>query len=127
MANVILKGDALKRLQNKYGQKFPDPKTKDAGPWQEFFKQQKEQQEPQARDRRLHWSRHRNFRVGNQWIASRDGKTWKEPGADKNTLRPVDNHIGPALDFRHGVIAEQKPGFRHDLLSATIKAREEAE
>lgn len=127
MANVILKGNALARLRQKFGAEFPDPKEQDGRVWQQWFKAQRDQQQSEMRDRRLHWSRHRNFRVGNQWIASRDGRTWKEPGAERNALRPVDNHIGPALAFRHGVIAEQTPGFRHDLLSTTIRAREEAE
>lgn len=127
MANIKKANSALTRLRRKFGEDFPDPKEKDGKVWQQWFKSKRTEQESAMRDRRLHWSRHRNFRVGNQWISSRDGRTWKEPGSDKNTLRPVDNHIGPALDFRHGVIAEQKPGFRHDLLSATIKAREKAE
>ncbi|HEX6123129.1 MAG TPA: hypothetical protein VFY89_08210, partial [Ktedonobacterales bacterium] len=43
------------------------------------------------------------------------------------TIRATINLIGPSLDFRHGVIAEQRPGFRHELQKATIEAREKAE
>jgi hypothetical protein len=123
--------DKLKRLRRKYGQEFPDLGEKDeerlAAAWRKWMESQREAQEPQMRDRRLHWARHRNFRVGNQHISSRDGRTWREPGADKNTVRAVVNIIGPSLDFRHGVIAEQHPGFRHNLSKATIEARERAE
>ncbi len=131
MAIALPQYDKLTRLRRKYGQDFPDLGEKDkatlAQQWGQWLTSRRTESDDTNRDRRLHWSRHRNFRVGNQWISTRDGRTWREPGADKNTVRTVQNIIGPALDFRHGVIAEQRPGFRHELLKATIESREKAE
>lgn len=132
MAIALPQFDAQRRLKRKYGPEFPNLTLDRAEP--EFAKQlkqwlsaQREAVEPSMRDRRLHWARHRHFRVGNQHISSRDGRTWREPSEGKNNLRATWNMIGPSLDFRHGVIAEQQPGFRHELLKATIDAREKAE
>ena len=131
MATGIEAMDKLTRLRRKYGKDFPDlaiTDPKELGKqWQKWMQSKREENESQMRDRRLHWARHRNFRVGNQHISSRDGRTWREPSANKNTVRSTINIIGPSLDFRHGVIAEQRPGFRHELQKATIEAREKAE
>lgn len=130
MANVILSDAADKRLQRKFGADFPsltDTSPEAGAKWRAWLMSQREQQESQMRDRRLHYGRHRNFRIGNQWISTRDSRTWREPKADKTTVRNVLNLVGPALDFRHGVIAEQRPGFRHELMKTTIEAREQAE
>jgi hypothetical protein len=128
---IILASDATKRLRKKYGQNFPELTEKDpdklGSSWQEWLKVKREEQAPQMQDRRLHWARHRNFRIGNQHISTRDGRTWREPYANENQIRAVINLIGPALDFRHGIIAEQRPGFRNELLKATIESREKAE
>jgi hypothetical protein len=79
------------------------------------------------RDKRLHWMRHRYFRNGWQWISSRDGRTWKEPSQDENDIRIVQNLVGPALDFRLGILTEQRPGFRAEGKSSSSAAREWAE
>jgi hypothetical protein len=128
---IVSPENALRRLRRQYGNDFPDltqTDPKKAAPlWKSWLEKKREEQEQTMRDRRLHWARHRNFRVGNQHISSRDGRTWREPNAGKNQLRSTINLIGPSLDFRHGVIAEQKPGFRHELSKATIETRERAE
>ena len=79
------------------------------------------------RDKRLHWSRHRHFRHGHQWISTRDGRLWREPQSDVNDLRPVLNVVGPALDFRLGILSEQRPGFRHEPIGGGVAGREAAE
>jgi len=101
--------------------------TKDGEKLRAWIDARLQEQEPVMRDKRLHWARHRHFRQGRQWISSRDGRTWREVGGDKNTLRLVLNMIGPALDFRLGMISEQRPGFRTQPLGTGVSARETAD
>lgn len=115
------------RLQRKFGSEFPDLDSVEGADWRKWIEGQRKKQEPIMRDKRLHWSRHRHFRYGHQWISTRDGRLWREPQADVNDLRPVLNQIGPALDFRLGILSEQKPGFRHEPLGAGVSGREAAE
>ena len=89
--------DALRR---KYGAGFPKIEDWSEGAsWRLWVEGERKAQEPIMRDKRLHWSRHRHFRFGHQWISSRDGRMWREPQADVNDVRPVINMIGPALDL----------------------------
>lgn len=127
MAIALPQLDALKRLRRMYGASFPELTSTKGEDWRNWLAGLREEQSQVMRDRRMHYGRHRNFRAGSQHISTRDGRTWREPSADKNTVRSVINLIGPSLDFRHGVIAEQRPGFRHELQKATIDAREKAE
>ena len=115
------------RLQRKFGADFPDL-TSDNGPdWRRWIEGQRRKQEPIMRDKRLHWARHRHFRAGHQWISTRDGRLWREPQSDVNDLRPVLNVVGPALDFRLGILSEQRPGFRHEPIGGGIAGREAAD
>src|SRR5258705_913480 len=115
------------RLQRKFGADFPDL-TSDNGPdWRRWIEGQRRKQEPIMRDKRLHWARHRHFRAGHQWISTRDGRLWREPQSDVNDLRPVLNVVGPALDFRLGILSEQRPGFRHEPIGGGVAGREAAE
>src|SRR5262245_6493863 len=113
MAIALPQYDRNRRLRRKYGADFPDlnvdPK-KNSQAWKAWLQSMSAMQTDVQMSRRLHWARHRNFRIGNQWISTRDGRTWREPEASKNTIRNTVNIIGPSLDFRHGVIAEQRPG-----------------
>lgn len=115
------------RLQRKLGMDFPDLNSKNGADWRRWIESQRKKQEPVMRDKRLHWSRHRHFRNGHQWISTRDGRLWREPQSDVNDLRPVQNIIGPALDFRLGILAEQRPGFRHEPIGGGVSGRESAE
>ena len=115
------------RLRRKFGPNFPDLNSKDGGDWRKWIEGERKKQEPIMRDKRLHWSRHRHFRAGHQWISTRDGRLWKEPQSDVNDLRPVQNIIGPALDFRLGILSEQRPGFRHEPIGGGVSGRETAE
>lgn len=111
------------RLKAKYGGTFPDlDAMKDLGPrakgeqWVQWLQDQLEVQSGTMRDKQLHWTRHRLFRWGHQWISSRDGRTWREPEARNNRVRRVFNIIGPGLDFRLGILQEQRPGWKHEPL-----------
>lgn len=115
------------RLQRKFGADFPDLNSTNGIDWRRWVEGQRKKQEPIMRDKRLHWSRHRHFRNGHQWISTRDGRLWREPQSDVNDLRPVQNIIGPALDFRLGILSEQRPGFRHEPIGGGVSGRESAE
>lgn len=115
------------RLQRKMGSDFPDLDSTSGPDWRKWIEGQRKKQEPIMRDKRLHWSRHRHFRCGHQWISTRDGRLWREPQADVNDLRPVLNIVGPALNFRLGILSEQRPGFRHEPLGGGVAGREAAE
>src|SRR5512135_61210 len=115
------------RLQRKYGIDFPDLTSTNGPDWRRWIEGQRKKQEPIMRDKRLHWSRHRHFRAGHQWISTRDGRLWREPQSDVNDVRPVLNIIGPALDFRLGILSEQRPGFRHEPIGGGVAGREAAE
>lgn len=115
-------------LEKKYGKGFPEAEHwKDGKAWLKWIEGQRKKQEPVLKDKRLHYSRHRHFRVGNQWISTRDGRLFREPAADENDIRIVDNMIGPALDFRLSIVAEQRPGFRHEPFAYNVTSRESAE
>lgn len=92
-----------------------------------WTKKQYETQGGPRQIRNLHYTRHDNFRASRQWITSRDRRTWREPQADKNTLRPVLNLVGPALDFRLGIYMEQRPGFAYQPITSGTAGREVAE
>lgn len=115
------------RLQRKFGVDFPDLNSTNGPDWRRWIEGQRRKQEPIMRDKRLHWARHRHFRAGQQWISTRDGRLWREPQSDVNDLRPVLNIVGPALDFRLGILSEQRPGFRHEPIGGGIAGREAAE
>lgn len=119
--------DPSKSLQRKLGEGFPDLGSKDGSQWRTWIESQRKKQEQVLRDKRLHWARHRHFRQGHQWISTRDGRTWREPQADVNDIKAVLNVIGPALDFRLGILSEQRPGFRHEPLGGGVSGREAAE
>src|SRR2546428_4932613 len=116
------------RLERKMGADFPDLKSTDGAAWRKWIEGQRKQQEPIMRDKRLHWSRHRHFRAGHQWISTRAGRYWGRPQADVNDIRAVLNVVGPALDFRLGILSEQRPGFRHEPIGdGGVAGRESAE
>lgn len=115
------------RLQRKFGVDFPDLDSTNGPDWRRWIEGQRRKQEPIMRDKRLHWARHRHFRAGQQWISTRDGRLWREPQSDVNDLRPVLNVVGPALDFRLGILSEQRPGFRHEPIGGGIAGREAAD
>src|SRR3990167_2093591 len=125
MAAIIVPSKRLARL---YGEDFPNPKDENGESWRRWLDARYTDQKSSINDRKLHYSRHRNFRQGRQWISSRDGRTWREPKADSNTVRVALNIIGPSLDFRLGLLEEQRPGFRHEPLPcAGVSGREQAE
>jgi len=118
--------DATRKGVKLYGSNFPG-KTRNGTDWRKWITDRMSEQNGVMRDKRLHWTRHRHFRQGRQWISTRDGRTWREPQGDKNSIRAVLDQIGPAIDFRLAIITEQKPGFRTHPLGTGISAKETAE
>lgn len=58
-------------------------------------------------------ARNRLFRNGQQWVSSKGtGGAWREPNRPAEQARVTHNLIGPALDQRCQVIADQRPGFQ---------------
>ena len=115
-------------LAKYYGDNFPGfDETTDGKKWQEWVDGRWNEQKHSMNAKRLHAARHRNFRQGRQWISSRDGRTWHEPRHDQNTIRSVLNLIGPGLDYRLGVLREQRPGFQFEPTGGDIEKRESAE
>lgn len=123
---MLLGSDEKNRLQRVYGPEFPGMKAK-GDAWKSWVMKQFKAQEGFRRDAQMHYSRHDNFRAGKHWLSTKDGRTWKEPQADKAQVKPVLNLIGPALDFRLGIIMEQRPGFRVEPLTSGTAGREIAE
>lgn len=110
-----------------FGPLWPGATNRDGAKWSEWAKDRIAAQEDVMRDKRLHWARHRHFRQGRQWISSRDSRTWREVDGDRNHVRLVLNVIGPAMNFRLGLITEQAPGFRTQPLGTGTTGRETAE
>src|SRR6266850_1619787 len=107
-----------------FGEHFPEIGG-DAESWKKWLESRIKEQEGPMRDARLHWARHRHFWQGRQWISTRDNRTWREVNDDE--VRQTLNLIGPALDYRVGLVAEQKPGFRCQPLGTGIEGQETAE
>jgi len=118
--------DDKQKLERYYGEGIPDLND-EGSKWKEFLDNKWKEQRRWMRDKRLHWIRHRLFRIGHQWLSNRDGRQWREPQADSNTVRSTMNLVGPALDYRLGVLREQRPGFRYEPLSSNTNAREQAD
>lgn len=130
VANLIKPTDPLKRLRRKFGTNFPDIFSKKAPSgkeWRAWIDSSAKEQDSVLQDKKLHYARHRLFRSGFQRIALRDGRKWKEPRADENDIYITDNIIGPGLDFRLGIMTEQRPGFRYEPLGSGTTGRETAE
>ena len=115
------------RLERLYGTAFPK-NPNNGKQWRDWIDKRRSLQQSALSDKKLHWSRHRHFRAGRQWISTRDGKSWREPQADENRIRHVSNQVGPALDFRLTLLDEQRPGFRAEpVAGAGVAGRETAE
>src|SRR5574341_1738489 len=84
--SLVLTTDAKRRLARKFGEGFPLPTEQDGAKWRRWIESQRKLQSCVIRDKRLHWTRHRHFRFGHQWISTRDGRTWREPQADANDV-----------------------------------------
>ncbi len=117
----------LSQDQKIYGSNFPGFKETSADKWRVWLDSEFQKQLNPMRTKRLHASRHRHFRQGRMWLSTRDGKTLHEPSHDKNTVRISLNLIGPALDYRLGVLREQRPGFKFQPLGSTTDAKEQAQ
>src|SRR5690348_11771604 len=74
----------LDSLRRKFGPDFPELTSTNGPDWRKWIEGQRKKQEPIMRDKRLHWSRHRHFRAGHQWISTRDGRLWREIQSDTN-------------------------------------------
>ena len=94
-----------------FGQGFPG-RSRDGKKWVQWAQARIEEQKPAMQDKYLHYARHRHFRHGRQWISVRDGRGSRPVEGEKNTIRAVFDQIGPAIDFRIGIITEQRPGFK---------------
>ncbi len=71
--------------------------------------------------------RNRLFRQGIQWISSANGQPWRAPTASRDTVRVVENLVGPALDLRAQVVSENRPGFRANPASSDPEDMKKAE
>lgn len=109
-----------------YGEDFPGINGDGPG-WKKWMSGQIRQQESSMSIKRLHWSRHRHFWAGEHWISTRDGRTWRTADDDQNSLRQTVNIVGPALDFRLGIVQEQQPGFKCYPLGTGIEGKETAD
>ena len=124
-------------MQRMYGSEFPDltgpdwekmSSTDQGSAWLAWAKDRIGDQKLEAQDRKLHYSRHRLFRQGLQWISTRDNRLWKESDGSNNRIRADFNMIGPALDFRLSLLREQQPGWRYEAIAGGGTAgRETAE
>ena len=62
--------------------------------------------------RHLHLvQRNRMMRAGNQWVSSKNGSSWTDPGRQREAARVVWNLVAPALDQRLQILTDQRPGF----------------
>lgn len=121
-------GPLRSKQMEVFGTEFPLVGDGERGAdWRKWVDKKVREQEGIMRDKRLHWARHRHFRCGRHWIATRDARTWRELDADKNEVRMTLDIVGPSLDFRLGVINEQRPGFKAHPLGFGIHAKEVAE
>jgi hypothetical protein len=73
-------------------------------------------------------TRNRLFRSGQQWVSSRGvGGSWREPNRPAESARVTHNLIGPALDQRCQVVADQRPGFQVEPTSMSPEEKRKAE
>lgn len=97
-----------------YGDGFP--LAKDTEPtdedWCSWLPALWQSYEPMVIDHLWVTERNRLMRIGEQWISSQNKGKWREPPKPSDQARIVKNLIGPALDMRVELIAEQQPGFR---------------
>lgn len=71
--------------------------------------------------------RNRLFRAGQQWVSSKNQGPWKEPVKPTDSSRIVCNLIGPALDQRLQIVADQRPGFHVEAPSSDPDEKRKAE
>lgn len=114
-------------LQKVYGPDFPGFGPDNGEDWKVWLGKQFSRQAELRSTRQLHYLRHDRFRIGDQWLSTRDSRTWRVPQASKNELRPVLNLIGPSLDFILGLLMEQRPGFAYQPINTGTNGREVAE
>jgi hypothetical protein len=101
-------------LATLYGRDFPlasDRPSEDAH-WIAWAKSLWEGRAASVAPRIHAVERNRRFRDGDQWISSTGTGPWREPPRPKDAARIVSNLIKPALDLRHQVVSENRPGFR---------------
>lgn len=110
-----------------FGEGFPGKGSRSGKAWTLWIEKRIDEQRAAMDDRNLHSARHRNFRMGRQWISTRDRKSWRVIEGDQNKIRAVLDIIGPSLDFRLGIMTEQRPGFRTHPLGTGVAAKETAE
>lgn len=126
---LIKPSDGKTRLRKYLGADFPglpsDGATGDD--WKNWIKGKLEKSAGSRQTRNLHYTRFDNFRAGRQWLSQRDSRGLREPQDSKNNLRPVLNLLGPALDFRLGILSEQRPGFAYQPVTSGSAGKETAE
>lgn len=101
-------------LAAMYGQEFPlldeDPEDHDWADWAiSLWSMHESAMRPM-----LHFAERNRLmaRHGIQWLSAQGLGPWKEPPKPRDTVRAVENMIGPALQQRQQILAEQRPGFR---------------
>lgn len=120
------RGDrALRALRARYGQTFPGFDAK-ATAWVAYVDWLWGTQDSAMSDRTFLAEKMQRFRDGDQWISTQNGK-WISPRPPRNVIRHTVNLIGPAQDYRIGVVEEQRPGFRVAPHGNTAEDRDAAE
>lgn len=116
---------ALRGLKARYGQTFPGFDAK-ASAWVNYSDWLWGTQDSAMQDRIYLAEKIENFREGNQWITGRNGR-WISPTPPQNVVRHTVNCVGPAQDYRLGVLEEQRPGFRVTAHGDTTEDRDAAD
>jgi len=115
-------------LEAMYGAGFPlANESADDDDWVRWADQLWQKHESGVRSRLHLVERNRLIRKGIQWISATGFGPWREPPKPKDTARAVFNVIGPALDQRCQIIAENRPGFRVRPENMSSERRKRAE
>lgn len=112
-----------------YGREFPLAKQRppDDADWIGWAKSLWESRAASVAPRVHAVERNRRFRDGDQWISATGTGPWREPPRPKDAARIVCNLVKPALDLRHQVIVENRPGFRTKPTSHDPASQRKAE
>jgi hypothetical protein len=116
---------ALKGLKARYGATFPGFAER-AAAWVAYVDWLWATQDSPMQDRIYLAEKLGLFREGHQWITTVNGR-WETPKAPRNVVRATVNMIGPAQDYRLGVLEEQPPGWRVIAHGQTAEDRDAAE
>jgi len=116
----------LEKMKARYGEAFPGLNGS-AEEWSNYSDWLWRTQDGPMDDRMFLSEKVRLFREGHQWVSSQNGRTFSNPKPPKNVIRSVVNMIGPANDYRLGILEEQRPGAQVEPHGRTSEDRDAAE